>query len=47
MKAMAICLKKAQEKEAECGMLVTECKGRIHDVGLVCTIEHNLSLIHI
>ena len=42
VKAMAIRLKKAQEQVAKCGMLVTECKGRIHDVGLVRTIEHNI-----
>ena len=40
VKTLEIHLKKSQEKVAKCGMLVTECKGRLRDVGLVCTIEH-------
>ena len=35
-------MKKAQEKVAKCGMLVTECKGRLRDVVLVWTIEHDI-----
>ena len=35
-------MKKAQEKLAKCGMLVTKCKGQLRDVVLVQTIEHNI-----
>ena len=41
MKSMSIRLRKAQEQVAKCIMVVAECKARIHDVGLVCNIEHN------
>ena len=42
VKTLEIRLKKAQEKVAKCGMLVTKCKGRLRDIVLVWTIEHNI-----
>ena len=41
MKSMLVRLRKAQEQVAKCIMVVAESKARIHDVGLVCNIEHN------
>ena len=37
---MLIRLRKAQEELAKCIMVVADYKARIHDVGLVCDIEH-------
>ena len=42
MKPMSIRLRKAQEELANCIIVVADRKARIHDVGFVCDLEHNI-----